>query len=230
MDGNGRWAKQRLLPRTAGHTAGIVSVRKIVRYCADQGIKVLTLFAFSRENWRRPVDEVSVLMDLFVDALSRETQQLHDRGIRLQVIGERSAFNERLQRRIAESEALTVGNTGMHLVIAGNYGGRWDILQAAQQLAHAVQQGRLQPHEINESLLDQHLATVGLPEPDLLIRTGGEQRISNFLLWQMAYTELYFTPTLWPDFDEAQLALALQDFAARERRFGYTGEQVQAGI
>lgn len=230
MDGNGRWARQRYLPRTAGHTAGIVSVRKVVRSCADQGIKVLTLFAFSRENWRRPVDEVSVLMDLFVDALSRETLQLHERGIRLRVIGERSAFNERLQQRIAESEALTVDNTGMQLVIAGNYGGRWDVMQAVQKLAHAVQQGTLRPDDITESLLDQHLVTVGMPEPDLLIRTGGEQRISNFLLWQLAYTEFYFTPTLWPDFDEAQLALALQNYAARERRFGYTGEQVQAGI
>lgn len=230
MDGNGRWAKQRFLPRTAGHMAGTGVVRKTVQYCTDNGVKVLTLFAFSSENWRRPADEVSVLMDLFVDALTRETRQLHEQGVRLRVIGEREAFDLRLQQRIAESEALTAGNSGMTLMIAGNYGGRWDVVRATQRLAEAVQRGELAASSIDESLFGQHLSTADLPEPDLFIRTGGEQRISNFLLWQLAYTELYFTPTLWPDFDESQLDLAFQDFAARERRFGHTGEQVQAGI
>lgn len=229
MDGNGRWAKQRLLPRTAGHAAGIGAVRKTVRYCVAKGIKVLTLFAFSSENWRRPPEEVSVLMELFVDALARETRQLHQDGVRLRIIGEREAFDPRLQQRIAESEALTAGNERMVLVIAGNYGGRWDLVMAAQRLAAAAQRGTLNPADIDERLLAQHLATAELPEPDLFIRTGGEQRISNFLLWQLAYTELYFTPTLWPDFDESQLELAFQDYATRERRFGYTGEQVRAG-
>jgi undecaprenyl diphosphate synthase len=228
MDGNGRWAKQRFMPRTAGHAAGVGAVRKAVRYCVGKGVEVLTLFAFSSENWRRPAEEVSILMDLFVDVLMRETRQLHEDGVRLRVIGDRQAFEPRLQQRIAESEAMTAGNQGMSLVIAGNYGGRWDVAQAARRLAEAVQRGELAPSAIDENLLERHLSTVGLPEPDLFIRTGGEQRISNFLLWQLAYTELYFTPVLWPDFDDAQLDLAFQSFAARERRFGHTGEQLLA--
>lgn len=227
MDGNGRWAKQRFLPRTAGHRAGVGAVRKTVEYCLAKGIGALTLFAFSSENWRRPVQEVSLLMELFIATLERETQKLHESGVRLRVIGEREAFAPVLQDKIAASEALTQGNRRLDLNIAANYGGRWDIVQAARRMAEAVGRGEMRAAEIGEAAFASHLALAELPEPDLFIRTGGERRISNFLLWQLAYTELYFTPVLWPDFDEKVLDLALEDYTGRQRRFGYTGEQVE---
>jgi len=226
MDGNGRWAKRRLLPRTAGHQAGVSAVRKTVEQCAKLGIEVLTLFAFSSENWRRPEEEVNVLMRLFDRALAQEAQRLHNNGIRLQVIGDRSAFSSNLQHRIADAEKLTKDNKGMTLLIAANYGGRWDITQAARHLAAQVEQGRMSAAEITEEKLASHLSFAGLPEPDLFIRTGGELRISNFLLWQLAYTELYFTEVLWPDFDGQELDRALAEYARRERRFGHTSEQL----
>ncbi|MDD2769683.1 MAG: isoprenyl transferase [Methylococcus sp.] len=226
MDGNGRWAQERFLPRTAGHRAGVGAVRKVVEHCAKRGVEALTLFAFSSENWRRPEQEVSVLMELFLSTLERETEKLHQNGVRLRVIGDRSAFAEALRERMDAAEALTRHNTGLQLSIAANYGGRWDIVQAAQALAAAVRQGELSPELVTPELLQQHLALADLPEPDLFIRTGGERRISNFLLWQLAYTELYFTPVLWPEFDESALELAFEDYAGRQRRFGYTGDQV----
>lgn len=227
MDGNGRWAKQRFLPRTVGHRAGVGAVRKTVEQCLLKGVAVLTLFAFSSENWRRPPQEVSLLMELFLASLERETQKLHERGVRLRIVGDRSAFAPGLQESIAASEALTRENSRLNLVIAVNYGGRWDILQAARALAAKVGTGQLSPGDIDTRLFESHLALADLPEPDLFIRTGGERRISNFLLWQLAYTELYFTPLLWPDFDEAAFEEALMDYAGRQRRFGYTGEQVE---
>lgn len=228
MDGNGRWAKQRFLPRTAGHRAGVGAVRKTVEYCLAKGIGALTLFAFSSENWRRPATEVSLLMELFVASLERETRKLHENGVRLRVIGDRSAFAPVLQNRIAASEELTRLNGRLNLVIAANYGGRWDILQAARCLAEQAERGELRAADIDFGTLESRLALADVPEPDLFIRTGGERRISNFLLWQLAYTELYFTPVLWPDFDERALDQALEDYAGRQRRFGYTGEQVES--
>ena len=227
MDGNGRWAKQRFLPRTAGHRAGVGSVRKTVEHCIARGIRVLTLFAFSSENWRRPQQEVSLLMELFVASLERETRKLHENGVRLRVIGDRTAFADILQNRIAASEELTRDNQRLDLVIAANYGGRWDIVQAAKSLVEQAQRGELQADGVDDARFEAHLALADLPEPDLFIRTGGEQRISNFLLWQLAYTELYFTPVLWPDFDERALDEAIESYAGRQRRFGYTGEQVE---
>ncbi len=229
MDGNGRWAKQRKLPRFAGHTAGVDTVKGVVRACVEKGIEVLTLFAFSSENWRRPRDEVSMLMGLFISALDQQVKKLHDNDIRLRVIGDRSAFNATLQKRIRDAEALTRDNTGLTLVIAANYGGRWDILEAARALARNVAAGALEPDEITEQQMAHHMSLKELPEPDLFIRTGGEQRVSNFLLWDMAYTELYFTETLWPDFDRAAFDEALASYARRQRRFGRTSEQVTAG-
>ncbi|MDD5037485.1 MAG: isoprenyl transferase [Methylococcaceae bacterium] len=227
MDGNGRWAKKRFLPRTAGHRAGVASVRKAIEYCRAQGVKVLTLFAFSSENWRRPAQEVSVLMGLFLSTLEKETHKLHQNNVRLRVIGDRNAFAAELQQRIGDAEKLTAANIGLDLVIAANYGGRWDIAQAARRMAEEVVAGNLSPAAITEESLASYLHLADLPEPDLFIRTGGEQRISNFLLWQLAYTELYFTETLWPDFDETELETAIKDYAGRQRRFGYTGEQVE---
>jgi undecaprenyl diphosphate synthase len=227
MDGNGRWAKKRFLPRTAGHRAGVGAVRKTVEHCLARGIGALTLFAFSSENWRRPPQEVSLLMELFIATLDRETQKLHENGVRLRVIGDRSAFAPALQEKIAASEALTRPNSRITLSIAANYGGRWDVLQAARSLAESVGRGELRPEEIDGPMLESRLELADLPEPDLFIRTGGERRISNFLLWQLAYTELYFTSVLWPDFDERALDLALEDYASRQRRFGYTGDQVE---
>ncbi|WP_206995630.1 polyprenyl diphosphate synthase [Trinickia mobilis] len=222
MDGNGRWATQRKLPRVAGHTKGIEAVRAVVKACARRGVEYLTLFAFSSENWRRPSDEVSFLMRLFVSALERETARLHKNGIRLRVVGDLSMFDARIQALVRRGEAQTAGNTRMTLTIAANYGGRWDILQAARQLvAQTMADGH--PAPVDESSFAQHLAMAFAPEPDLLIRTGGEQRVSNFLLWQLAYTELYFTDTFWPDFDDAALDAALASYRARERRFGRTG-------
>ena len=203
-------------------------MRRVVEACASRGIEALTLFAFSSENWRRPSDEVGVLMELFVNVLGREVQRLVENGIRLRVIGERSAFPARLQKQIEESERRTEGLSRMQLVIAANYGGRWDIARAAQELVSAALAGRIDPQSIDEATFASHLCMADLPEPDLFIRTGGEQRISNFLLWQLAYTELYFSEVLWPDFGEAELDQALECFARRQRRFGRTGEQVQA--
>ena len=227
MDGNGRWAKKRFLPRIAGHRAGVETVRNAVQVCGQHGIKVLTLFAFSSENWRRPQSEVSLLMDLFLTALGRETRRLHENNVRLKVIGERSAFSEKLQEKITDAEQLTAANSGLTLVIAANYGGRWDITQAARAIAQKVQAQEIQASEITETMLEQHLSMYGLPEPDLFIRTGGEERISNFLLWQLAYTEFYFTDTLWPDFGSSLFEDALISFSKRQRRFGRTGDQVE---
>ncbi|MEW5756636.1 MAG: isoprenyl transferase [Pseudomonadota bacterium] len=227
MDGNGRWAKKRGLPRFLGHRAGVEAVRNVVRVCINRGIRVLTLFAFSSENWQRPAKEVGLLMELFVSTLDKEVKRLHKNNVRLRIIGDRSAFGEGLQQRIRDAEELTRNNTGMTLVIAANYGGRWDIAQAAQQLAEQVRAGVLLPSDITPELLNRHIALADLPEPDLLIRSSGEQRISNFLIWQLAYTELYFTETLWPDFDEKALDDALLSFANRQRRFGQTAEQLE---
>ena len=227
MDGSGRWARGRHLPRVAGHRAGVGRVRSLVEGCGRRGIEALTLFAFSTENWRRPRTEVGALMELFMQALKREVRQLHKNGVRLRVIGDRTALSDDLQRRIADAEALTVDNRRLDLNVAVNYGGRWDVARAVQALAEEVRAGRLEPAAIDPAAIGGGLALADLPEPDLFIRTGGEQRISNFLLWQLAYTELYFTDTLWPDFDEAAFAEALDSFARRQRRFGRTGEQVE---
>jgi undecaprenyl diphosphate synthase len=224
MDGNGRWAKKRFLPRTVGHVKGAAGVRRIVKACADRDIQYLTLFAFSTENWRRPPEEVSTLMDLFVQYLQKEMADMSKEGVRLRVIGDRSAFSADLQARIAAAEQATAHNTTLHLTVAANYGGQWDILQASRawQQAHPT----LSIDDLREEDLAAYLSTADLPDPDLLIRTGGESRISNFLLWQMAYTEMYFVDDYWPDFDEASLAKALTWFASRVRRFGRTDDQV----
>ena len=226
MDGNGRWAQKRFMPRIMGHHAGVKAVRKIVEYCAKADVKVLSLFAFSSENWRRPLDEVTLLMDLFMSTLQNEVDTLDANNIRLKIIGDKSAFSEKLQLKIRSAEQQTAHNDGLTLVIAANYGGRWDITQAARHLADKVSQGELAVQDISESLLEQYLVTADLPEPDLFIRTGGEERISNFLLWQLAYTEFYFTEALWPDFDQALLGEAIRSFKNRQRRFGKTGEQM----
>ena len=225
MDGNGRWAKRRRLPRFAGHKRGVEAVREIVKACAERGVEFLTLFAFSSENWRRPPDEVALLMQLFIGALENEVQKLHRNGVRLKVIGDQSRFDPKIQSLIAEGERLTAGNAGLTLTIAANYGGRWDILQAMNRLSRERRPG--DSADIRESDLAPHLAMSYAPEPDLFVRTGGEQRVSNFLLWQLAYSELYFTETLWPDFDAAALDASITSFLARERRFGRTSEQLQ---
>jgi undecaprenyl diphosphate synthase len=225
MDGNGRWAKQRRLPRFAGHKRGVEAVRAVVRACAERGVRFLTLFAFSSENWRRPAEEVKVLMQLFRSALSSEVDKLHRNGIRLRVIGNLERFDPRMRALIAQAEQLTAGNSGLTLTIAANYGGRWDILQALARLLREQQAGALR--EIGEAQIAERLSMSYAPEPDLFIRTGGEQRVSNFLLWQLAYTELYFTETLWPDFDAAALDAAFASYASRERRFGRTSEQLE---
>jgi undecaprenyl diphosphate synthase len=227
MDGNGRWAKQRLQPRFMGHRAGVKSVEGIVKHCAQLGVEVLSLFAFSSENWRRPGKEVSLLMELFSHALNNQVKKLHDNNIKLQIIGDTARFSDSLQQQIQQAQQLTQNNTGLTLNIAANYGGRWDITQSVQQLAKQVAAGTLNADDISEELINAHLTTASLPEPDLFIRTGGEERVSNFLLWQMAYTEFYFTDVLWPEFDAAQLKIAIDSFAQRERRFGRTSEQLQ---
>jgi undecaprenyl diphosphate synthase len=225
MDGNGRWAKQRHLPRFAGHKRGVEAVRASVKACAERGVGFLTLFAFSSENWRRPPDEVALLMQLFIGALENEVQKLHRNGIRLKLIGDQSRFDPKIQALIAQGERLTAANSGLTLTIAANYGGRWDILQALSRLARerpqAVAAG------IHEEALAPYLSMSYAPEPDLFIRTGGEQRVSNFLLWQLAYTELHFTETLWPDFGAAALESAFASYRQRERRFGRTSEQLE---
>lgn len=226
MDGNGRWARKRHMPRVAGHRVGLEAVRKTITACVEQGVEVLTLFAFSSENWRRPKEEVGLLMKLFMTALDSEVKKLHKNGVRLRIIGELSAFPPELQQRITDAETLTAENSTLHLNIAANYGGRWDITQAARKLAAQVGRGELRSEDITEELLQQQTSIAELPEPDLFIRTGGEQRVSNFLLWQLAYTELYFTDLLWPAFDGEALLQAFDSFAGRQRRFGRTGEQV----
>jgi len=223
MDGNGRWARKRFLPRVAGHKRGVDVVRDVVKQCAMMNVKFLTLFAFSSENWRRPDDEVSFLMGLFMDALKREVVKLHDNNIRLILIGDRSRFSAELIAQIEASEQLTANNTGLILTIAANYGGRWDILQATNHMVSELPQkaGQFDEEDLSP-YLSMHYAT----EPDLFIRTGGEKRVSNFLLWQLAYTELYFTDTLWPDFDAKAFNAAIQFYQQRERRFGRTSEQL----
>ncbi|MCM2320462.1 undecaprenyl diphosphate synthase [Pseudomonas linyingensis] len=228
MDGNNRWAKKRFMPGVAGHKAGVDAVRAVVEACAEAGVEVLTLFAFSSENWQRPADEVGALMGLFLMALRREVKKLAVNGIRLRILGDRSRFQPELQAAMAEAEQLTAGGDGLLLQVAANYGGQWDITQAAQRLAREVAAGHLQADEITPDLLQRCLSTGTQPPVDLCIRTGGEQRISNFLLWQLAYAELYFSELLWPDFKHEAMRTALADFARRQRRFGKTSEQVAA--
>ena len=227
MDGNGRWAVSRRLPRAMGHQAGVKAVRKIVEYCAKEKIEVLTLFAFSSENWRRPKEEVSLLMKLFLTTLQSEINRLDRNNVRVHFIGDRSAFSEQLRQKIEQGEDKTRHNDGLNLVIAANYGGHWDIQQAMKNIAESVLSGDMQVSDINEEAIQNRLSIPTLPEPDLFIRTGGEKRISNFLLWQLAYTEFYFTDELWPDFDQTSLENAIEDFATRQRRFGHTGEQIK---
>jgi len=226
MDGNGRWAENRGLLRIAGHSEGVKTLREIVKYSSKIGIKVLTVYAFSRENWNRPGTEVSLLIDLFMKSLKQEKKSLHNENIKLHFIGEHTAFPKRLQKLIEKVIEMTSNNTGLELVIAVNYGGRWDITNAFKLLEKKIKAGQLDIDEINEDLVQSHLSISSLPEPDLFIRTGGEMRISNFLLWQLAYTELYFTESLWPDFTTSEFETALSWFAGRERRFGLTSEQI----
>lgn len=228
MDGNGRWATKRHLPRMAGHRAGVDAVHKIVTCCIEKKIEVLSLFAFSSENWQRPTEEINFLMNIFLTALEREATKLHKQNIQLRVIGDRARFEQKLQKQINKVEQLTINNTGLKLNIAANYGGRWDICEAFKQLAQDIGQGVLSSVAITPELINQKLCLADLPEPDLFIRTSGEQRISNFLLWQLAYTELYFTDVLWPDFNAEELEKALMFFTTRERRFGFTSEQMKA--
>jgi undecaprenyl diphosphate synthase len=228
MDGNGRWARRRALPRQAGHQAGIKPVRATVEHCAQRGVEVLTLFAFSSENWKRPREEVRGLMSLFVDALEREVAELDANGIRLRFIGDIDALNIRLREAVRAGELRTRNNTRMTLVVAVAYGGRWDIAQAAKRLAREAAAGRLDPEQIDEATFSRTLQTAELPSVDLLIRTGGEKRISNFLLWDIAYSEVCFSDLLWPDFTSAELERAFEFYTKRQRRFGRTGEQIEA--
>ena len=226
MDGNGRWAKQRFLPRVAGHKRGLEAVRATVKACVKRGVEYLTLFAFSSENWRRPQDEVKFLMQLFVAALEQEIEKLHANGVRFRVVGDLSRFEPRIVRLVEEAEALTLKNDRLLLTVAANYGGRWDMLQAVNRM---LQEKPELASGFAETDVAPYFSMSHAPEPDLFVRTGGEQRISNFLLWQLAYTELYFTETLWPDFDAAALDDAIRSYQERERRFGRTSEQVQSG-
>ncbi|PFG55576.1 undecaprenyl pyrophosphate synthetase [Vibrio sp. ES.051] len=228
MDGNGRWAKSKGKPRVFGHKKGVNAVRKTVAAASKLGIKAMTLFAFSSENWRRPEEEVGLLMELFISVLSSEVKKLHKNNLRLRVIGDTSRFSERLQKKIVDAEKLTAANTGMVINIAANYGGKWDITEAAKTLAQKARNGEIRVEDINEQLITKYLTMADLPEVDLLIRTSGECRISNFMLWQMAYAEMYFTPEYWPEFDEDSLVEAVTWFINRERRFGCTGEQIKA--
>ncbi|OOZ41184.1 di-trans,poly-cis-decaprenylcistransferase [Solemya pervernicosa gill symbiont] len=227
MDGNGRWAEQRKKMRFSGHKAGVDSLRQVVRCCSDKGIKALTVFAFSSENWRRPKEEVGLLMDLFLISLRREIKRLHKNKVRMNFIGDISAFPKKLQKEIAAAQELTIENSGLTFTIAVNYGGRWDITEAMRGVAREVAEGNLAPDAITSEHIERYLSLRELPEPDLFIRTGGEMRISNFMLWQLAYSELYFTDTLWPDFKTEAFASALESFANRQRRFGMTGNQVE---
>jgi len=229
MDGNGRWARQRGKPRAGGHQAGFRTTRDIVETCGRQQIEALTLFAFSSENWKRPQQEVGLLMDLFLRALKSEVSKLCENNVKIRFIGERSAFQAKLRQEMDNAENLTKDNTGLKLAIAVNYGGRWDIVNAARQLAFQVRDGQLEPENIDIDTFSQHVSLSEISEPDLFIRTGGEKRISNYLLWHLAYTELYFTDVLWPDFSEVELANALDFYSGRQRRFGRTGDQVAGG-
>jgi len=224
MDGNGRWAKRRLMPRVAGHRKGVEALRGVIRACAERGVSHLTVFAFSSENWRRPQEEVTLLMELFMRALENEVARLHENNIRFRLIGDLSRFSERIQTLIHDAETLTCNNTRLTFTVAANYGGRWDIVQAVKKLVAAG----VAADDMSEAALAQQLSMADAPEPDLFIRTGGEQRISNFLMWQLAYTELYFTDALWPDFNAKALDAAIASYRTRERRFGRTSEQVQA--
>jgi len=226
MDGNGRWANKRLLPRAAGHKAGVGSTRKIVERCAKKNVEALTIFAFSSENWSRPKAEVSALMSLFVSTIMVEVNKLHKKNVRVKFIGERTRFSDKLQKSISSAEALTGDNTGLQLNIAANYGGRWDVVNACKIIAEQVKDNKVAVNDIDEELFNSFMALSELPAPDLFIRTGGEKRISNFLIWQLAYSELYFVDTLWPDFSDKDLDLALDWYASRQRRFGKTGEQL----
>lgn len=230
MDGNNRWAKQRLMGGISGHKAGARAVRTVVEHSARAGVEVLTLYAFSSENWRRPRDEVNALMELFLLALNREVKKLHENNLRLRIIGDKTGFSPAIQAAIARAETLTVNNTGMTLVVAANYGGHWDITQAAKSLAQDVACGRLAPDDITEAAMQARVSLGDLPPPDLCIRTAGEQRISNFLLWQFAYTEFYFTDEFWPDFKKDSLQRAFTSFAGRVRRFGRTDEQLEQRV
>ncbi len=228
MDGNGRWAEQRRRPRIIGHRAGARAVRVCIDFCLDKGVEVLTLYAFSSENWRRPKEEVGGLMKLFAATLEREVEEMHRLGIRLRFIGDASRFAPPLRQRMQAAERLTAGNTRMTLAIAASYGGRQDIAAAARTLAQQVASGQLEPEAIDEARFSAHVALADLPAPDLMIRTGGDMRISNFLLWQLAYAELWFSDTLWPDLDAATLQHAFDDYARRQRRYGLTGAQALA--
>lgn len=230
MDGNGRWAKKRLMPRSYGHRKGVEATRQAVEFFARAGVGQLTLFAFSSENWNRPAEEVSSLMELFMQSLERYTDELDERRIRIRFIGDRDSFSAELRRQIAATEAKTRDNRQMVLNIAANYGGQWDILRAVRRLAAAVGEGTIAPADIDERSFAAELSLADAPDPDLFIRTGGEQRISNFLLWQLAYTEFYFCETLWPDFSEREMYAALEEYSRRQRRFGRTGEQVEAPV
>jgi undecaprenyl diphosphate synthase len=223
MDGNGRWAKQRFMPRVAGHQRGVEALREIVKACRQLGVEYLTVFAFSSENWRRPADEVSFLMSLFLKMLEREVSRLHQNNIRLKVIGDRTRFDETLVQTMQDAEALTAGNTALTLTVAANYGGRWDIMQAVKTMLNAHPE---LAQTFSEEDLQPYLSMSDAPEPDLFIRTGGEERISNFMLWQLAYTELYFTDVLWPAFDRQELEKAISSYQHRERRFGRTSDQL----
>ncbi|HEX4844555.1 MAG TPA: isoprenyl transferase [Limnobacter sp.] len=229
MDGNGRWAKSRLLPRVAGHKRGVDAVRRTVQACCELGVEHLTLFAFSSENWRRPAEEVSLLMRLFIRVLRRDVESMHRENICLRIIGDTSAFEPELQAAIASAQALTKNNTRLYLNVAANYGGRWDILQATRAMLLHRPDLAQSPEQISEADLAKHLCLQGSPEPDLFIRTGGEQRVSNFLLWQLAYTEFYFTDKYWPDFGKSMLLEAIDSYNNRERRFGRTSEQLDPG-
>lgn len=228
MDGNNRWARKRLLPGVAGHKAGVDAVKAMIEVCVEDGVEVLTLFAFSSENWQRPADEVSALMELFLSALRREVRKLGENGVRLRIIGDRSRFSAEIQQAMAAAEQETAHGNRLTLVVAANYGGQWDMAQATRSLAEDVARGEREPASIDERAIEARLSTAGLPPPDLCIRTGGEKRISNFLLWQLAYAELYFSELYWPDFKQAALREAMQDFAGRQRRFGKTSEQIAA--
>ncbi len=233
MDGNGRWAKRKHRPRFMGHKEGVETVREIVKSCSKLGVECLSLFAFSSENWKRPEEEITNLMGLFMLALDREAKSLARNNVRLQIVGDLSKFSEKLQKKIKQVEERTEKSTGLRLIVAANYGGRWDITQAVKGLAQQAADGELKPEQITEDSISQNLSTYqltenGVPDPDLFIRTGGEKRISNFLLWQMAYAELYFTDALWPDFKEDELMKAIGDYSSRQRRFGKTSEQVIA--
>ncbi|WP_041709281.1 isoprenyl transferase [Advenella kashmirensis] len=226
MDGNGRWATRRFMPRTAGHAKGVQAVRRVVEYCGANGIDYLTLFAFSSENWRRPQEEVSLLMKLFVQALEKEVSRLNSNNVRLRVVGDLSPFEPYLQKLIRDAETTTNGNTGLTLTIAANYGGRWDILQAFRKMLQAHPELAQDAAQVSEQMLSEYLCMNWAPEPDLFIRTGGESRISNFLVWQLAYTELYFTDCYWPDFGAKDMDRAIEWYRGRERRFGRTSAQI----